>query len=70
MTSIHQIIARGVQNYELNLKRNSVNLTVVIYDIVISYKKTHMHSLTLNLYCVLLFRPSTVHVKFSPVYFG
>lgn len=27
-------------------------------------------SLTLNLYCVLLFRPCTVQVKFSPVYFG
>lgn len=25
---------------------------------------------TLNLYCVLLFRPCTVQVKFSPVYFG
>lgn len=27
-------------------------------------------TLTLNLYCVLLFRPCTVQVKFSPVYFG
>lgn len=32
--------------------------------------ETKTQKLTLNLYCVLLFRPCTVQLKFSPVYFG
>lgn len=64
---------------------DSMDLISVCHQMPISFEKaqnrkikkpllrvesTFTLPLTLNLYCVLLFRPCTVQIKFSPVYFG